>query len=376
MTSTAKSKSRVSAWLPGFITVLAVIVIAGAATFASVGARADNFTDIFYTNSFRGAFSWIAKLNWVGTIVQAVISIFSLLGVALLTIRIMTSLLYLSAKGMWEEVHDLKSQGSQQEKDFLGLMGMAKTWASGSKGTGLDAIIVAVLMLLPDVKSYSDFSDKAGDKFSNDISASQYILKIALPTVMTVFFFAMGFNGTLFQALAITVDALGTVADKVISINYSGIIEDLVNTGTGYKFVYDIDGTELGQLKQSIAVDVYGQVIRQIKDADANQLYDMGQKVQTFVDQIDYSTLRDAAGTSAQMKTNLDGEDQDEFVQYFGYEVVVSGTDMGDKATLSWAMSEFMPETGVGAVNTDRTFYLGVTLKQNKEYNGGFVSRR
>ena len=55
--------------------------------------HADNFTDIFYTQSFRGAFAWMEKLDWVGMILQAVISVFSIVGVSLVCIRIMTSIL-------------------------------------------------------------------------------------------------------------------------------------------------------------------------------------------------------------------------------------------------------------------------------------------
>ena len=166
--------------------MLALIVFVMPLAMTSTVARADNFTDIFYTNSFRGAFTWVEKLDWLGMVVQVVISVFSLLGVVLLTIRIMTSMLYLSAKGMWEEVHDLKSVGGESELYDFGLLNMAKGWAHGKAGTGLDAIIGAILILLPDVKKYSDFGEKAGgQKFDEDTTISQYMLKIALPTVMT-----------------------------------------------------------------------------------------------------------------------------------------------------------------------------------------------
>ena len=180
MNKTIKRKSNLSGFFPGMLMVLAAIVVVGAIAGGTVQGRADNFTDIFYTNSFRGAFEWIKKLDWVGMIVQAVISVFSLFGVALLTIRIMTSMLFLSAKGMWEEVHDLKSGGETMEKDLFGMGGMLKSWTSGKAGTGLDAIVGAVLLLLPDVKRYSDFGEKAGGDFSDDITITQYILKIAL----------------------------------------------------------------------------------------------------------------------------------------------------------------------------------------------------
>lgn len=335
---------------------------------------ADNFTDIFYTNSFRGAFSWFKKLDWIGMLVQMVISVFSLFGVALLVIRIMTSMLYLSSKGMWEEVHDLKSSGGESEKDFLGLFGMAKSWAKGKSGTGFDAIIGAVLMLLPDVKKYSDFGEKSKGDFSEDITISQYMLKIALPTVMTVFFFAMGFNGTLFQALAVTVDAMGTVADKVVSVNYSAFIDDITTASSNYEFTLDADGTNLGKLKQSIAKDVYKLAVRQIPNADTQQLYSIGSRIETWVnDSVTYDVIaggrldprvKEALGASG------DDAGRDQYAAFVGYNPRVSGIQSEGDGVIS---------IGLGVENDGVLSNLGdelvaTTANQTKYVNIWFVS--
>ena len=312
------------------------VIFAGVFTSATLVGRADNFTDLFYTNSFRGAFTWIQKLDWVGMIVQIVISTFSLFGVALLTIRIMTSMLFLSAKGMWEEVHDLKSGGGEADKDFIGLLGMAKSWSKGKAGTGLDAIIGAVLMILPDVKKYSDFGEKAGGDFSDDMTISQYMLKIALPTVMTVFFFAMGFNGTLFQALAVTVDAMGTVADRAVSVNYAGFVNDLINSGTGYQFVFKNAGTETGKLQQQVANDVYGRAVKQISGANAAQQYAIGQSVEAWVkENVTPQKCAEAPQLSARVKEGLGGEAADKYMGFISCQVVPSGSAEANGALAS-----------------------------------------
>lgn len=366
-----KSSSRSGGFLfPALLMMASMIAIfILAACCVSVG-RADNFTDIFYTNSFRGAFSWVKKLDWVGMLVQMVISCFSLFGVALLTIRIMTSMLYLSAKGMWEEVHDLKSAGGESEKDFLGLFGMAKSWAKGKSGTGLDAVVGAVLMILPDVKKYSDFGEKAGGDFSDDMSISQYMLKIALPTIMTVFFFAMGFNGTLFQALAVTVDAMGTVADRAVSVNYSGFVDDLINSGTGYQFVFAAEGTGEGKLKQQIAKDVYGRCVSQIKGANPQQLYALGQNVENWVSETGLTQgIENSKQISEKVRGGLDGDSRDQYMSMLGFDIVINGSAEAEGcATLKLDTSEaFSNVEGLLDAAGQREQYLHLYIKQSRD---------
>lgn len=383
MNKTIKRKSNLSGFFPGMLMVLAAIVVVGAIAGGTVQGRADNFTDIFYTNSFRGAFEWIKKLDWVGMIVQAVISVFSLFGVALLTIRIMTSMLFLSAKGMWEEVHDLKSGGETMEKDLFGMGGMLKSWTSGKAGTGLDAIVGAVLLLLPDVKRYSDFGEKAGGDFSDDITITQYILKIALPTVMTVFFFAMGFNGTLFQALAVTVDMLGSFADKAISVNYAGIVDDLVNSNLGYKFYFSSEGTELGKFQQGVAKDLYGRLVSRTRGADAAQLDAMGRQVEALVaSNITYENLCNAPQLNAKVKEGLKATDgsADKYVGYLGFEVVVNGNEakmgnqLGDTVKVASLVGGDATD-GTGLVNAGaREEHVHILVRQTTDFNGAYMN--
>lgn len=339
-----------------------------------VSVRADNFVDIFYTNSFRGSFEWFKKLDWIGMIVQAVISIFSLVGVALIVIRVMTSMLYLSAKGLWEEVHDLKDTGGSEMYDF-GFVGMAKKWAQGKAGTGLDAILGAVLVLLPDVKRYSDFGDKSGQKFDEDVTMAQYILKIALPTVLAVFFLAMGFNGTLVKGLAVTVDAMGTFADKAVSVNYSGFVEDLVASGSGYKFTYNLDGTEKGQLEQSLAKDLYGRVVSEVRGATTAQLYAIGQQIEVALESYFDDAVASSNQISEQVRSGLEGDQSDRYYSYLGYDIVanINETAMSESA-VSIPLSELIPaDMGLTSTpNYSKTYHI--FIKQTNSFDGSYFN--
>lgn len=334
--------------------------------------HADNFTDIFYTQSFRGAFAWMEKLDWVGMILQAVISIFSVVGVSLVCIRIMTSILYLSSKGLWDEVSDLKDSGGESEYFDFGLLNMAKNWAKGKAGTGLDAIIGAVLILLPNVKRYSDFGPNAGGKFEEDLSVTQYVLKVALPTVMIVFFCAMGFNGTLWQALAVTVDAMGTVADTAVSVNYAGFVQDLVNEGSGFNFTFSASGTNEGDLKQKIASDVYGRCVSKIRGANQNQLQEIGRKVQEQVTGIKAS---DSTLVSAEVVEGLNNSDlADKYWGYLGYDLIVNTSGEQTAGETVIAVKDMMPESVASTYSDENAEYIHLYIKQTKSVSGSFFN--
>lgn len=378
MNSSMIRRRNSQGYLSGSILVLAALIAMGALATGTMHASADNFTDIFYTNSFRGAFQWFKYLDWVGTLVQIVISAFSLFGVALMTIRIMTSLLFLSAKGMWEEVHDLKSQGGSEEKDLFGLLGMGKSWVQGKAGTGLDAIVGAVLLLLPDVKRYSDFGEKAGGDFSEDMTVTQYILKIAVPTVMTVFFFAMGFNGTLFHALAVTVDFMGDFADRAISVNYTGLVDDLINKNTGYVFTFDLDGTQKGEFQQGLAKDIFGRVVSKVKGIDAPTMEVAGNNIKAWVEGMDFAT---SPQLTVKIKTGLQDETTaDAYMEYLGYNVVINSSESVngeiDKKALAEILGAGTTAEGEGGVVdvSANPLYVHVFIKQDGDYNGAFLN--
>lgn len=360
-------------YLSGLALVFAALFVIGTFATGMFSARADNFTDIFYTNSFRGAFQWFTYLDWVGTLVQIVISAFSLFGVALMTIRIMTSLLFLSAKGMWEEVHDLKAQGGSEEKDLFGILGMGKSWVQGKAGTGLDAIVGAALLLLPDVKRYSDFGEKAGGDFSTDMTVTQYILKIAVPTVMTVFFFAMGFNGTLFHALAVTVDFLGDFADRAISVNYVGLVDDLINRNTGYTFTFDLDGTQKGKYQQALAKDIFGRVISKVKGIDTVGMDVAGRSIQEWVANMDFAA---SPQLTDKIKAGLGEETTaDAYIEYLGSNVIINTTETVNGELDHKALSELLGGMD-GLVGVGQEQYVHVFITQNGDYNGAYLNVR
>lgn len=246
--------------------------------------HADSFSDILRSSSFRGALGWVQKVDFIGGILQACISIGSIISAAFMMIQVMASFVYLSSKSIWEMVHEAKEGGSDTELYDLGMIGLAKNWAKGKSGTGLDAIVGFFLTIAPDVKRYSYFSDKAkNEKIKEDMTMGQFTLAIFLDVFISLFIVAMAFNGTLVKAWAISIDALGTLAEHCVSVNYAGYIDDLVAQGTGYKFTFSAYGTAEGDKKQQVASELYGKAISKTRGLSSAHYELMGKNIENII---------------------------------------------------------------------------------------------
>lgn len=183
-------------------------------------AKADNLLDLFDSYAFRGSLKTIDKFNWVGKLMSYIISVFSMLGLFLICYQRLISLLYLAGRNTFDTVHEIKSSLSGGSgRDAFGIRSMFTNamQGGGQYGTGLDAIVGFLLSLLPDVKKYSDYNpERMAYNVQEEDSCTTYMLKTAIPTIMLIFFFAMGYNGTLWQGFGVIVDAMGTAAEAVL----------------------------------------------------------------------------------------------------------------------------------------------------------------
>jgi hypothetical protein len=250
--------------------ILSILIIASAVT-----THADNLLDIVNYDGFKGSlevFSNYAIFNKLGWLLNFIISAFSFIGFFLLFYQRMVTILYLSAKPLFNKIHDMKGTGSKPlglDAIFNNVMGKGQI-----KSTGMDAIIDFFLSLLPDVKEASDYNDRAKEIYNltdND-TITTYLLHISLQTILLMFAFAMGFNGTLFAAYATITEAMCTVADNFVELKLDAYVDRLINSGQAYKFAYDADGSNIGKIQQDIAEKVYAKCVKQLAEpsTDAN----------------------------------------------------------------------------------------------------------
>jgi hypothetical protein len=240
-------------------------------------------TDLFYTEAFSGSWAIFSKFNWLGALMQFIISAFCLIGIFLTMYQLLVTMLYLSSRTLFDRIHELKQAGKGGKA--LGLPNLFKdSIATANNGTGLDAILSFLLSLLPDVKAYSDYNEgQRSYNLQDDDTITTYILKKALPTIMIVFFFAMGFNGTLFRAYGMVVDAMATAAEEVVSTDLTATVSKWMNSGKAYNFAYSADGTNYGELRQNIASSMYNKTLAKTDDLSTNAKLYIGQQIESWI---------------------------------------------------------------------------------------------
>ena len=263
----------------------------------------DSLTALFKTRGFMGNAQILSKLNWVSALVSDIISVACFIGLALTVIRIIMTMLYLSNRNVFDNIHALKSSNSANLPGGLSRLApvigpvIGPSMAGWQKAGGLDVIVQFILGLLPDVKMYSDMNDEASHglpgNLKEDDSITQYILKISLSTIMSIFFFTIGWNGVLWQAYGSVVDALGVAAERMVNDDFQNVVANALNTGKYYSFGFDLDGTEQGKFKQHLAKDMYNKAVLKLDSAHRGQenMQVLGKHIENFIN----SNLDDAA---------------------------------------------------------------------------------
>lgn len=209
-----------------------------------------------------------------------------MIGLFLVCYQRLISLLYLAGRNTFDTVHEIKSSLSGGSgRDAFGIRSMFTNamQGGGQYGTGLDAIVGFLLSLLPDVKKYSDYNpERMAFNVQEDDSCTTYMLKTTIPTIMMIFFFAMGYNGTLWQGYGVIVDAMGTAADQLVSTDLNSIVSTAMNTGKAYKFSWDASDSDYGDFMQDMVKAVYKQALKNGRDYTS----DTQQSVGSYVDSI------------------------------------------------------------------------------------------
>lgn len=271
------------------------IAICGGPTvkaFANEGA----LTTLLSSKAFSGSMEVVQKFNWLGGIMNFVISSFSLIGLFMLMYQRIVTFLYFGSRQTWDTVADLKKTGEGDA--FFGIPGMGKTVWEGNAGTGLDAIVGFGLMILPNVKAYSDYSENAkGVKnLTEDDTAADYFLKTLPQTIILGFIFTIGFSGTLFKGYGMVIDGLAAAADHVVEQNLEGLVKRTLNSGGGHQFTLGSDKSATGEFGEKIAREIYSKVLARMNTVDTNSKMIIGRNVEAWVAQEILGGASDAAG--------------------------------------------------------------------------------
>ena len=359
-------------------TVLSLVLLLSMSVtpaYAATDTTGHVLTDLFSTEAFSGSWEVFSKFNWLGWLMQFIISAFCLIGLVLVCYQRVITMLYLSAKNTFDRIDELKT--SVGDRRFLGLGGMFKdNFFESKNGIGLDAFVNFLLTLMPNVKAYSDYAPDKHYQYNlnEDDTITTYMLKVAIPTIMVVFFFSIGFNGTLFKAYGNVVDALATVADDFVESDLSGQVQRWVNSGTGYQFAYE-NGTAFGEFKQNLAEDCYAKLLRKSASLTTTAKQDIGAKVAAYVDKVCGTTGDASTITAAGFKESYENLGDDAW-KNLNYTIAINSTQKfstayghtageGLEVTASNLGLSGGKTTGSGA----KTMYLHVIIQKKANSN-------
>lgn len=244
-------------------------------------AAEPGLTTIFTTKAFQGSWEVINKWNWLGWLMNFIISSFSLLGLFLVMYQRLVTLLYLASRNLWDTVSEVKSQN---QGEWFGFEALLKNTFNTKRGVGVDALLEVFYALLPNVKAYSDYAEgKMLPNLKEDDTALNYMLRTAPQTILIIFFFALGFGGLLGQIYGTIVDGMVAFADNAVKINFASYVDKFFQSGTNYRFHLSDQGTEMGHVQQAIAKRAYQEVVSRSGMTDEAQKQELGQYIEKQV---------------------------------------------------------------------------------------------
>lgn len=322
-------------------------------------SRADDshaLTELFTTTAFSGSWSVFSKFNWLGKLLNFFISAFCLIGLVLTVFRVTITLLYKSAETLFDQVHDLKSKGKGQK--FFGIQSMGRELFNGNYGTGLDVIIGFVLSLLPDIKAYSDYNpDKPAYNLEESDTITTYLLKISLPTIMTILFFSLGFSGTLWQAYGNVVDAMAVAAEKVVQVDLAGYVNKALNAAAFYQFSFNTKDP-WGKFQHSVATSIYNRMLLKSTSLDTATIQTIGSNIETWVKKnVQMSTINNNLNMQKTSRKITEKDTSAAVNLTSTVDVNSNRQNLGSGSCVSLVTS-----IGTFGVQADKAYYVHVTI--------------
>lgn len=343
---------------------------------------ATSFSDILGTKSFSGSWSWIDKFSFVGQFMQFIISVVCLLGLCGIVITKLASVLFLSNKPLFNEIHEIKQVGVSGGDNGWNMFGVAPMWkdvAAGKHGSGLDVVVAWFMSLSIDVYKYSDYSDtaKASTKLDAETdTVGTYIMRTFIGTVIALFVLSMGFDGTLWQGYATVVSGLSVVGDRMVNVNLErAVTRTLDGAGDNYSFSFKSSSTELGEMQQKVSNSLYYQILGRSDDLDSNFKNATGVAIEEWVaNNITIENL------NTYVKSTVSSVQEDEVnivsdvdVGSIKYNIIINTSEKnlsgGKDVGITVPVSQFVGDSG-GSSN----YYVHLVFTKDKINSGGFFT--
>lgn len=292
-------------------------------------------TDLFDTEAFRGSWRWFDKVNWLGGILNAIISFVCFISLFTIALQIITTLGFFSNRTFWENVHEVKKANASSslfgKKIPFGLGGYISETFQPTKTSGIDALFNIFFAFLPDIQSISDMND---DRDKNGLTEEDTVITWFVKTFpkkcLIILLLSAGFNGSLLKCYGMVVDGGGAALDRVANYQLASKVNNLLDSGSNFDFSLASDGSAKGKMLEGVAKKAYTSIVSSTSVTDAAVKQQIGAKCQnTIKESINDDVVRRALIANGQVDsytlTDADWE-------YIHYNMIVNsdGNSTGD----------------------------------------------
>lgn len=273
-----------------FGAILAICLVVPMFTVGVSATGNPPLTDLFTSKSFQGSAEALKNANVIGMVMHYVISWFSFLGLCLTLYQKFITLLYLSARTMFDKVYDVKI--NKMKGSALGYGELLKSLfvqtdngGEGGGGGGLDVFITFVYSLLPNIKAYCDYNPDKISRVKNltdEDGVTQYMLKTAIPTIMLIFFLTIGYSGTLAKMYGMVVDGMAAAADHLVEQNLGAWVKRTLGTTGTFDFQLN-NSSKQGGFANQIALKMYQEILAEFNTLPKEQKDAIGRVIEASV---------------------------------------------------------------------------------------------
>lgn len=317
-------------------------------------------TDLFNSEAFRGSWSWFNKLNFLGAILNGIISVICFISLFCLALQTIFTLSYFCSRNFWDHVDEVKKD--QLSKEFFGMKDLFSGGVGGAvSNKGIDSLINLFFIFLPNMKQKSEMGDDKEAGLTDDDTFTTWFIKTFPRKVGIMILLCAGFNGTLMQCYGMVVDAGGVIVQKVADYNLDDVVENVLNSGSNYQFSLSDDGTEKGKVLDGICKDVYRMAISKSGVTDTATKMKIGNAIESAVK----SQVTDANMSSAVKTNGAKGDDitADDW-QYIEYTATTNTSADTSPGSFTFNLSDYV--TG-GTWNTQYYVHITPVLKRKAQ---------
>lgn len=325
-------------------------------------------TDLYDTEAFRGSWRWFDKFNWLGGILNFIISAICFIGLFSIVLQIIITLCYFSQRGFWNNVHDIKVQhaGSTMfgKQMPFGLAGYFTETVMPTKTSGIDALFNLFYAFIPDIKEYSEMGENRESNLSEDESVTTWLIKTLPRKVLIMLLFSMGFNGSLMRCYGVIVDGLGVFTERIADYNSVALVNNILNSGDNYEFSLGSSGKGLDDLQGRVCDAAYKECIAECdpESLDAASRRAVGVAIENWVKDNMVSDRIDAYLRKANFITSSDYVMTDEDFEKTKVKCWISDTNTTDesKARIAFDVSNVLNAKQSG----NKYIVVQLTLKE------------